>query len=295
MSFIGKILSPGSRVFKRLVYDAHVHQIRGLGFVKWVAQNVCFDDPNVRIKPMLVEGLEAAWFEPTKLESNRVLLYFHGGGYSVCSWETHRSLISNLCKASGMRTLAVNYRLAPEHPFPAAVDDAVITYNFLLKTEQSSDIVVGGDSAGGGLTMALLLSLKHQGIPLPFKVIALSPWLDLSVPSEERNENVHQDPLLDAHSVKVWAQRYLQTTNPQNCLASPIYGDLKDLPPMLIHVGEREMLLDDTVRFIEKARDAGVDAHLKIWPSMVHVFQFLTAIVPEAKQSVNELGMFIRH
>lgn len=294
MSFIGKILSPGSRIFKRVVYDYHYHQIRGLGMVKWLAKNICLDDPNVRIKSLLVEGLEAAWFEPKDVESDRVLLYFHGGGYSVCSWETHRSLISNLCKASGLRTLAVNYRLAPEHPFPAAVEDAVIAYKFLLKSEQASNIVVGGDSAGGGLTMALLLSLKHQEIPMPAKVIALSPWLDLSVPSEERNENVHKDPLLDAYSVKVWAERYLQTTNPQNCLASPIYGDLNGLPPMLIHVGEREMLLDDTVRFIEKARDAGVDARLKIWPSMVHVFQFLSAIIPEAKHSINELGDFLK-
>ena len=294
MSFLGNLLSPGARVFKLLVYDQRNDQLRGLGLVDWLSKRVIPDDPFVKVTEAIIEGMDSAWFDPKTSKSNKVFLYFHGGGYSTCSWQTHRSLIGRLSRESGMKTLAVNYRLAPQNPFPAAVEDSVKAYRFLLQTYTPENIVIGGDSAGGGLCMATLLSIKQQDIAMPSRVMAMSPWLDLSVPSEELQQDFHNDPMLDGRAVKVWAERYLQTTHPHNPLASPVYGDLAGLPPMLIHVGEREMLLDDTVRFVERAREAGVEAHLQIWPSMVHVFQFLHTVLPEAKKSIEELGAFLR-
>ncbi len=294
MSLIGNFLSPGARIFKLLAYNGTRDELRGLGMIDWLSKRVIPDDPQVKVKKLLVEGMEAAWFEPKTILSNKVMLYFHGGGYCVCSWQTHRSLIGRLSRAAGMKTLAINYRLAPENPFPAALEDGLKAYQFLLKSNAPEKIVLAGDSAGGGLCMGLLLYLKQLDIPHPNKVIALSPWLDLSVPEESYAADLNQDPMLTIPAVKVWANRYLNTTHPQHPLASPLYGDLSGLPPLLIHVGEREMLLSDTIRFVEKAREAGVDAHMQLWPGMVHVFQFLHTIMPEAKQSIEELGSFLQ-
>jgi monoterpene epsilon-lactone hydrolase len=294
MSLIGNFLSPGARIFKLLAYNGTRDELRGLGLVDWLSKRVIPDDPQVLVQEVLVEGMDSAWFEPKKRLSDKVMLYFHGGGYCVCSWQTHRSLIGRLSRAAGMKTLAVNYRLAPENPFPAAIEDGVKAYQFLLQTHAPENIVLGGDSAGGGLCMGLMLALKQQKISLPSKVIALSPWLDLSVPEEAYTGFLIKDPMLTIPVLKVWANRYLDTTHPQNPLASPLYGDLTGLPPILIHVGEREMLLSDTIRFVEKAREAGVDAHMQLWPGMVHVFQFLHTVMPEAKRSIEELGDFLR-
>lgn len=294
MSLFRPFLGPGARLFKRIAYDKNRDELRGLGMLNWLSKRVIPDDPFVRVKETQVAEMDAAWFEPKVELSKRVLLFLHGGGYCVCSWQTHRSLIGRLARATGMKTLAINYRLAPEYPFPAAVEDSVNSYRFLLETNAPENIVIAGDSAGGGLTMATLLSLKQQGIPQPARVVAMSPWLDLSVPDEGYAPDLHNDPMFDKDAVRVWANRYLQTTHPQHPLASPMYGDLSQLPPMLIHVGGKEMLLDDTIRFVEKAREAGVDAHMQLFPEMVHVFQFLHTVLPEAKKSIEELAEFLR-
>lgn len=284
---------PGSRILKLVAYDRKTHSLRGLKMVETLSKLALRSDPEVDVKKIKFCGLDTGYFVPSTLKSDRVILYLHGGGYAVCSWETHRSMIEALSKYAGMRCYAINYRMAPEHPFPAAVDDAANCLSELIMEFGSERVCIGGDSAGGGLAFAALLKLKDQNKPLPAKAFAFSPWLDLSVPAFESGMNLHADPMLDPQAVKIWAERYLNGYHNQNPYASPLYGETEGLPAFLIHVGEREMLLDEAVEFTSKARQSDVDAHIRIFPDMVHVFQLMYKLVPEAKESLKEISEFI--
>lgn len=284
---------PGSRLLKLVAYDRKRHRLRGLKMVNSLSKLALRSDPEVDVEKTKLCGLDTGVFTPKTLLSDRVLLYLHGGGYAVCSWETHRSMIEAICKYSGMKCYAINYRMAPKHPFPAAVEDAAACLIHLMDEIGPEKACIGGDSAGGGLAFAALMKLKELGKPMPVKAFAFSPWLDLSVPMFDEAGDPHEDPMLDPQAVKVWANRYLNGYHSQHPLASPLYGDTKDLPSFLIHVGEREMLLDEAVNFTAKARESGVDAHLRIFPDMVHVFQLMHMLVPEAKESLKEIAEFI--
>jgi acetyl esterase/lipase len=295
MSFTGKFMVPGSRLLKLVAYDRKRHRLRGLKMVNALSKLALRSDPEVDVEKTKLCGLDTGVFTPKTLLSDRVLLYLHGGGYAVCSWETHRSMIEAICKYSGMKCYAINYRMAPKHPFPAAVEDAAACLIHLMDEFGPEKACIGGDSAGGGLAFAALLKLKELGKPMPVKAFAFSPWLDLSVPMFDEAGDPHEDPMLDPQAVKVWAERYLNGYHNQHPLASPLYGDTKNLPSFLIHVGEREMLLDEAVNFTAKARESGVDAHLRIFPDMVHVFQLMHMLVPEARESLKEVSEFIRN
>ena len=197
------------------------------------------------------------------------------------------------CKEAGIKVLAVNYRLAPEFPFPAALEDSIDAYRFLLDQFEASDIVIGGDSAGGGLTMSTLLKIKADKLPMPGRAFGLSPWLDLSGSGESMSTRAAKDPIIDPKAVSVWAQRYLNGTDPKNPFVSPLFGELEGLPPLLIHVGDNEVLYDDAFRFTEKAREAGVKVDFRSWPRMVHVFQFLGSLMPEAMESIHDVRDFL--
>jgi len=244
--------------------------------------------------PVVAGSVPAYWVEAPGAKADRVLLYLHGGGYVLGSIRSHGELISRLARATGGRALAPIYRLAPEHPFPAAVDDAVAAYRWLLaEGTLPENIVIAGDSAGGGLTMATLLSLRDAGDPLPLAAVCLSPWVDLEGTSASIAERAHLDPIIERSGLQKMAARYLGGGDPRHPLASPIHADLRGLPPLFIQVGTAEVLFDDAVRLAERARLAGVDVTLDPWEEMLHVWHIF-AMLPEARRAIERIAWFIR-
>ncbi len=250
---------------------------------------------NVNIVPEQAGPVPAEWLIPRDAPDDRTLLYIHGGAWFMGSTATHRGLVSYLSYDSNVRALSINYRLAPEYPFPAGLDDCVNSYEWLLHTGiNPQKIVVAGDSAGGNLTLALLVALRDTGTPLPAGAVALSPATDLSGSGESFITRQHLDPILSNLGSSTILTDYITDHNPRDPLISPLYADLHGLPPLLIHVGDHEVLLDDSVRFGERARAAGVDAKVVVWPEMFHVFQIFVPLLPEARKAVAQLASFIK-
>lgn len=244
--------------------------------------------------PLEVNKVPAEWVLTPQASAERVILYFHGGGYNSGSLNSHRSLVANIAQAAKARLLNVDYRMAPEHPFPAAVEDATASYRWLLENQVSpQSIIVAGDSAGGGLALALLVKLRDAALPLPAAAVCLSPWTDLACSGPSWKENVKKDLLLEPRSILASAQLYLGGADPRTPLASPLYADLHHLPPILIQVGSDEMILSDAKGFTERARAAGVDVTLEVWQGMQHVWQLAVNILPESRQAIEKIGQFI--
>lgn len=238
----------------------------------------------VRITAQQVGGVPGEWVEAQKADVT--LLYLHGGGYVACSPEMHRPITVGFAQ-NGLRVFAPDYRMAPEHLFPAAVEDAVAVYRGL-----SGKIVVAGDSAGGGLALAMMLSLRDAGDSLPSAAVLFSPWTDLAATGESLVTNDRRCALFHGANIGTGAGFYLGNADPRNPLASPLYADLSRLPPMLIHVGENEVLLDDSTRLADRARAADVRVELKIWPVVPHDWQLVPGM-PEAKKSLREAAEFL--
>ncbi len=248
----------------------------------------------VRAEPVDAGGLRGEWLIPDDAEPGRTLLHLHGGGYVICSIASHRSFVSRIAKAARARTLLVDYRLAPEHPFPAALEDAQAAYRWLAgQGADPAHTALAGDSAGGGLVAALLLLLRDAGEPLPAAAVLLSPWLDLACEGESMSGKAGADPLVTAEVLRGWGSLYLQGADPHEPLASPLYGDLASLPPLLIQAGAAEVLLDDSVRFAERAGAAGVDVTLEPWEDMVHVWHAFAFILPEGQQAIDRVGAWL--
>ncbi len=251
--------------------------------------------PGVLRQAVDAGGVPGEWISIDGANADRVIYYLHGGGYTIGSVNSHAALVARLCQAAGARSLAVNYRLAPEHPFPAAVEDAVAGYRWLL--EQGTDperTIIAGDSAGGGLTVATLVALRDRGLPLPAAAVCLSPWVDLEGLGDSVRAKAAEDPMLDPAHLPVSASAYLAGANPRTPLAAPLYADLAGLPPLLVQVGTAEILLDDSTRLNERARAAGVDVTLEVWDEMIHVWHFLAGILPEGQQAIDRVGQFVR-
>jgi acetyl esterase/lipase len=239
------------------------------------------------------DGVPAEWISAPNATDAATIFYLHGGGYAIGSVNTHAEMVSRLSRASGARALSVDYRLAPENPFPAGLDDAVTAYRWLLNQGvDPKSVVIGGDSAGGGLTLATLLALRDAGDRLPAGAILLSPWTDPSGSGESRVTRRDADPMINPDLEAKGAAAYAGTHELTNPLISPLLADLSGLPPMLIHVGDAEVLLSDSTRLAEKAEAAGVDVTLKVWDEMIHVFQFFP-MLPEGQQAVTEIGQWI--
>ncbi len=250
---------------------------------------------DVSITPVDAGGVPAEWTEIQGCSRQRALLYFHGGGYAMGSLATHRLLVANLSRAAKLRVLSVGYRLGPEAPFPAAVEDAVTAYKFLLAQGLKSDqIAVAGDSAGGGLSAACLLALREAGQPLPAAGALLSPWLDLSLTRDSITRLAQTDPFVEATQLQACAKAYLGSQDPQTPLASPLFGDLSNLPPLLIQVGSAEILLDDATEFAARAQRAGCEITLEVWEDMIHVWHSFAAILPEAQDAIAKIGSFLQ-
>lgn len=251
---------------------------------------------DVKIEEVNVDGISAVWIGTPETVKDNIVLYLHGGGYVEGSINTHTGLGFRISRASNSRVLLLDYRLAPENPYPAALEDAVKAYKWLIDTQRINpkNIIIGGDSAGGGLTAAMLLKLRDINIKLPAAAVLLSPWTDLDITGDSIREKARVDPFVDASDLFFMASLYIKDEDPKNPYISPLYGDLKQLPPLLIQVGTAEVLLNDSTRFAEKARSAGVDVTLDIWEDMVHVFQAFALWAEEGQQALQKIGEFIK-
>jgi acetyl esterase/lipase len=247
-----------------------------------------------RIEPTTAGGVPAFWVIPPDADPERVVLYLHGGGYVSGSPQTYRGLADQIAVACGAHLLLIDYRLAPEHPFPAALEDAWKAYwRLLSRGFDPAHIVVGGDSAGGGLTMALLLALRDAHAPLPAAAFGLSPWVDLTHSGGSIYANANID-YLNLPGMEEVAGMYLAGHDPRDPLASPAYGDLHGLPPLLIQAGTAEMLFDGAQRFARRAAEAGVPVTFEPWENMVHVWQAFYKMLPEAREAIEHIGRFVR-
>ena len=240
---------------------------------------------------LTVNGVPAEWVTARGAAADRAVLYLHGGGYVIGSIATHRELAARISAASGARCLVIDYRMGPEHRFPAAVDDAVAAYRWLLDAGYAPErLAIAGDSAGGGLTMATLLALRERKLPLPATGVCLSPWVDLTMSGASMTSKLKDDPMLSREPLAMMAGHYLGGADPRAPLASPVFADLRGLPPLLIQVGAAEVLLDDSTRLAENARAGGVEVELEVWPDMIHVWQAFAALLPEGQQAIERIG-----
>ena len=252
-------------------------------------------DEDVRCEAVDVGGIPGEWISTPESVEERVVYYLHGGGYVICSIDTHRPMIARIARAAGARALAINYRLAPENPFPAAVEDATAAYRWLVSTGvEPAKVVIAGDSAGGGLAVAAMVALRDAGEPLPAAGVCISPWVDMEGTGESMVTKADVDPIVRPEGMPQMAKAYLGDADPRTPLASPIYANLTGLPPLLIQVGTAETLLDDATRLAERAKSAGVEVVLEPWEDMIHVWHAFAEMLPEGQEAIERIGEFVR-
>jgi len=250
------------------------------------------------------EGAEVNETELAGIKTDRIVpagktpqgrfLYFHGGGYVLGSPRSHRHMTALLALKTGRELVVPDYRLAPEHVFPAAVEDGLAAYRALLEEGHApSDIVLGGDSAGGGLTLAVLIKAREEGLPMPAAACLISPWADLKCNSGAYESRAEADPMIDQSGIAEMAALYLGGAAAGDPLASPLFADLTGLPPLFIQVGDAEVLLDDSRVLAERAKAAGVDAMLDVWPEMIHVWHAYYPMLPEGGQALGDIAAYL--
>lgn len=251
--------------------------------------------PEVKVQHAEVGGVPGDWLTMPGVEPGRVVLYLHGGAFVFCSARGYRALGTRIAAATRAHTFVLDYRLAPEHPFPAAVDDSVAAYRGLLALDvPPSSIVIAGDSAGGALTMSTLVSLRDAGLPLPAGGVCISPWVDLDCSSETMTTKADVDPVCTRESMVMEAGLYLNGRSTMDPLASPLYANLKGLPPLLIHVGSEETLLDDAQRLAAMAAAKGVQVELDVFEGMPHVWHAFADYLPEGREAIRRIGDWVR-
>ena len=248
--------------------------------------------PDVSVTPATIGDRPAEWIVPAGADRQRVVLYFHGGGYVMGSLQSHRSVVAKIAQACNVAVLHFDYRLAPEHPFPAALEDALAVCAGLREQGYASaSTVFVGDSGGGGLCLATLIALRDRALPIPAAAAVLSPWTDLTCSGDSYRR---RDPLAPPGSWETFAGYYAGAADRANPLISPLHGDLHGLPPLLIYVGEHESMLDDSVQFAQKAKAAGVGARLHVGKGMMHCYPLFAPRFPEASAALREIGEFVR-
>jgi epsilon-lactone hydrolase len=258
------------------------------------AKNLFPVPAGVTVETIDAGGVPAERISAPSSEAGRTVLYFHGGGYVMGSADSHRHIAAALALAAKATILLPVYRVAPEHPFPAALEDAVAAYRWLIDGGQSpSRLVVAGDSAGGGLTLTTLLAARERGLPLPAGAALISPWVDLSCSLGSLETLAHRDPIVKKRALLDCARTFLGAADPRNPLASPLYGDLRGLPPILIQVGSEEVLLDDARELDRRAREQGVLSSIEIWPEMIHVWHWFAPQLREGRAAIAGLGEFV--
>ena len=251
---------------------------------------------NASIESVSADGVPAQWIDAAGARRDRAVLYFHGGGFQVGSTRSHRELMACISEAAGCRVLGVDYRLAPEHRFPAALHDACAAFDWLLAQHfRPADIALAGDSAGGGLALSTLLSLRDAGRAMPAAAVLMSAWTDLTASGESYATRATADPIHQRPMILAIARNYLGADgDARDPRASPLFADLRGLPPLLIQVGDRETVLSDSTRLADQARAAGVSVELEIWEHMIHVFQQFPTELPEAREALQSIGAFLK-
>ena len=250
---------------------------------------------NTKFERILAENVYAEWITNGKVNKDKIFMFIHGGGYYRGSIAATRATVARISSVANVRCLSIEYRLAPEHPFPAAIDDTYTAYNWLIKEGiNPKNIIVSGQSAGGGLCLALLLKIKENNGSQPKGAVALSPWTDLSQSGTTMITNANIDPVISKKYLDRMANLYLSKTSNIFPLASPLYGDLSGLPPLLVQVGSAETMLDDSKRFVEKAKEAKVDAQIEIWKDMFHGWHGSAHILKDAEEAIKSIGVFCK-
>jgi phosphinothricin tripeptide acetyl hydrolase len=245
-------------------------------------------------EPVHAAGVPAEWVTPAEREPGRAIVYFHGGGYATGSVEAFRSLSSHLARATRARVLAVDYRLAPEHPFPAALDDAIAAYGFVISSGYAPDhVALVGDSSGGGLVLGTLVALRDRGETLPATAVCICPWTDLTLSGASVQANTDTDPMVNARTMAMMADAYLGDHDRRTPTASPLYADLSGLPPLLLQVSAGELLVDDSKRLAERATEAGVEVTLEVWDDGFHVWHSFADLLPEARDAIARIGTHV--
>ena len=251
--------------------------------------------PDVAVEPVSANGVRAEWTSTPQDNRDAAILYVHGGGYVIGSLDSHRHLVSEAGRAAKAWALALDYRLAPEHPFPAAVEDAVSGYRFLLSRGiRPGRIAIAGDSAGGGLVVAAMLAIRDAGLEQPACGWCISPWVDMEVIGETMSTKEAADPMVQKAGLLEMAKLYLGGADPRSPLAAPIYADLTGLAPLLIQVGAAETLLDDAIRLAQVAGAADVRVDLQIWPEMVHVWHIFHPELKAGRRAIEQGGAYVR-
>jgi monoterpene epsilon-lactone hydrolase len=247
------------------------------------------------IEPASIGGVKGEWARGRRARRDSALLYLHGGGYVIGSPKSHRHLTAALSEASGLSLFVPDYRLAPEHPFPAALEDAVAAYKGLLDSGLSpARLAIAGDSAGGGLTIATLVALRERKLPLPACAVGISPWTDLSQGGEAYRTRLKRDPMVTKDGLDAMAAAYLAGADPKTPLASPLFADLHGLPPLLLQVGTEEALYDDTVGLKSRAEAAGVEVSAESWGGMMHVWHIFHPILSEGRDAIARIGSYLK-
>ncbi|KJC54045.1 esterase [Bradyrhizobium sp. LTSPM299] len=277
-------------IYRNWTRDTSVAQMRS----DWDAAFAGCSVP-VSCRHVSAGGVDGEWIVPADAPHDKAILYFHGGGFRIGSVASHRDLIARMAEASGCRVLAINYRLAPEHRFPAALDDALTAYGYLRDQGlRPADIAFVGDSAGGNLVLAAMLAARDRGEPLPVAAAVMSPWTDLAANGASYDSRAKADPIHQRAMILALAKNYLgKDGNPCDPRASPLYADLAGLPPLLVQAGDRETVRDDATELATKAKAAGVEVELQIWDDMIHVFQMFPEI-PQAREAIVGLANFLR-
>lgn len=250
--------------------------------------------PDITREDVTLGGVPAERLTPQQARKDQALIYLHGGGYGTGSPRSHRHLAGDIARRAGVVALVPEYRLAPENPFPAAVDDALAVYRDALKQFAPGRIAIAGDSAGGGLTIAVLLAARDAGLPMPAAAICISPWTDMTASSASFTERAAVDPLVTMEGLVRWRQFYIGDGDRRAPLASPAHADLKGLPPLLIQVGGDEILLDDSRLLADKARAVGIDTVLEVWPQMIHVWHWYFPMLDEGERANAAIANFMR-
>jgi monoterpene epsilon-lactone hydrolase len=293
ISFRARIIRFVSKqLFKRLSPDSNVKAVRLL-FEKAQASKKMAK--GVSMRPATIEGVECEWLIPDGCEDAPILYYLHGGAYLVGSPATHRQMLSFVAREAGVRALLPDYALAPENPFPAGLNDCLAVYRGLLAAGANArHILIGGDSAGGGLTMSTLLSLRDANDDMPVAVVLLSPWLDLSASGDSMKTRKAEDPWFRPEYMLDIARKYSPDGNLEDPLLSSVFADASGMPATLIQVGDHEILLSDSTRLSDNISAANGQVTLQVWPEMWHVFQFFVRQMPESRRAIDDIAKFIR-
>jgi epsilon-lactone hydrolase len=250
----------------------------------------------VKAEKVSANGVDAEWLTTPDVSADKAILYLHGGGYVIGSIESHRHFAAEAGRQAGARTLIINYRMAPEHPFPAAVDDTVAAYRYLLDSGiAAKNICIAGDSAGGGLVVGALLAIKDAKLPLPGCGWCISPWVDMEALGQSFTDRAATDPQVQKATIQFMAQTYLNGADPRHPYAAPIYGDLRGLPPLMIQVGSIETLLDDSLQLARKCALDDVPATLEVWPEMVHIWHIWFPMLTAGQRALESGGAFVRN